>query len=215
MTSKTIILLHGYISSAQSTKARYLEERIESLPQVAFRAIDFNPTPDDFTYMTVTGRIDRLRQVVLDHGITEMSLIGSSLGGLVALHYAHRFGGVERMLLLAPALTWLSSGFSESELMQWEEEGALPFYHPAFGREVSLRFDVQRDGQHYLDPVPPAAPIAIIHGTDDGTVPVDHSRAYAATYPDDVRLVEVVAGHDLNGHLDLMWKTVQSFLLDV
>lgn len=208
MMNKPILFLHGFISSARSTKAQYLAERLAS-----FHAVDFNPTPEDFAYMTISGRIDRLRQYVIDHKIKEMCLVGSSLGGLVALNYAHRFGGVERMLLLAPALTWLSNVVSEEGQAQWEAAGVAPIFHPAFGRTIPLGYGLQWDGQRYSEPVPPPAPAVIIHGVDDETVSVNHSRAYAAAYPDDVRLVEVDAGHDLNGHLDLIWEYVRSFLL--
>jgi hypothetical protein len=211
--AQTILYLHGFLSSAQSTKARFLRERLEAFPHVSFRAIDFNPTPADFETMTTTGQINRLRQYVLDHDLGDVSLVGSSFGGLIALHYAHRFGGVTRMLLLAPAVVWLSGGLSEEELRGWEEAGAAPLLHPAFDREVPIRYDLQLDGLRYLEPVPPAAPTTIIHGRQDETVPIAHSRAYEADYPDDVRLVEVDADHDLNPHLDLIWDYVQSFLL--
>jgi pimeloyl-ACP methyl ester carboxylesterase len=211
---RAIIYVHGFLSSAQSTKARFLRERLAPLPRVNFHAIDFNPTPRDFETMTTTGQINRLRQVVLDHGLTDMALVGSSFGGLIALHYAHRFGGVARMLLLAPAVVWLSGGLSEQELQQWEAAGAAPLFHPAFDREVPIRYDLHLDGLRYMEPVPPAAPAIIIHGREDRTVPIAHSRAYAADYPDDVRLIEVEADHDLNPHLDLVWDTVQSFLLE-
>lgn len=213
MTNKILLLLHGFISSGQSTKAQHLGEQFETVPEATFCAIDFNPTPQDFTYLTITGRIDRLRQYVLDHRIANMSLIGSSLGGLIALHYAHRFGGVERMLLLAPALSWQSVKLSAEELAQWKEAGAMPIFHPAFGKDVPLLYDMQIDGHRYLEPVSPKAPITIIHGRDDATVPINHSRAYASKHPADVRLVEVKAGHDLNRHLDLIWEHAQSFLL--
>ncbi len=213
MKRKKMLLLHGFISSGQSTKAQYLGERFETTPDVTFHAIDFNPTPQDFEYMTVTGRINRLRQYVLDHQIGAMGLIGSSLGGLVALHYAHRFGRVERMLLLAPALSWQAVSRSPEELAQWKESGAVPISHPAFGEDVPLRYDLQMDGRRYREPVPPAALVTIIHGHDDRTVPIDHSWAYASAHPDKVHLVEVDAGHDLNGHLDVIWAYVKSFLL--
>ena len=213
MNGRAILYLHGFLSSAQSVKARHLEEQLASFPEVTFHAVDFNPAPEDFTYMTITGRIARLRQYVLDHEIEEMSLVGSSLGGLIALHYAHRFGGVERMLLLAPALTWLSNAVPEADRIQWEKAGAAPILHPAFAKEVPLRYDLQRDGQRYHDPVPPAAPVTIIHGVDDETVPVGDSRSYASDYPDTVHLVEVSAGHDLNAKLDLIWEHVESSLL--
>jgi pimeloyl-ACP methyl ester carboxylesterase len=213
MDKQTILLLHGFASSGQSTKARYLREKSKALPQVEFHATDFNPTPKDFEYVTVTGLINRLRQYILDQHLENVSLIGSSLGGLIALHYAHRFGGVERMLLLAPGLFWLSGGLAEEGLEQWEKAGVAPVFHYAFERELPVRYDLQVDGLRYLEPVPPAIPIIIIHGRNDDVVPIDHSRKYAANFPDKVQLIEVDADHDLNGHLELIWEHVQSFLL--
>jgi pimeloyl-ACP methyl ester carboxylesterase len=35
-----------------------------------------------------------VRQYILDRELTDVSLIGSSMGGLVGLNYAHRFGDV-------------------------------------------------------------------------------------------------------------------------
>ena len=215
MEKKTIILLHGFTSSGQSTKARYFREKLRTLPQVEFHAIDFSPTSKDLEYVTTTGRINRLRQYVLDHHLGNVSIIGSSYGGLIALHYAHRFGGVEKMLLLAPGLTWLSGGLSEKELEQWEKTGALPVLHNAFEGEIPVRYDLQVDGLRYLEPIPPATPITIIHGYNDDAVPIEPGRAYAAVFPDSVHLIEVNADHDLNGYLELIWEHVQSFLLGI
>ena len=214
MEKRTILFLHGFASSAQSTKAQYLRKRFEARPQVAFHAIDFNPTPTDFRYVTTTGLISRLRQYVLDRDLGRLSIIGSSYGGLIALHYAHRFGGVERMLLLAPGLRWLSGGLSEEELSHWEGVGEVPVHHPAF-EEIPVRYDLHLDGLRYLEFIPPPAPLFIIHGDRDSTVPTDHSRAYAAEYPSRVQLVEVGADHDLNDHLGLIWQYVESFLLNI
>jgi pimeloyl-ACP methyl ester carboxylesterase len=190
-----------------------LREKLAVYPEVAFDALDFNPTPQDFEYMTTTGQIDRLRQYVLDRGLQRFHIVASSFGGLIALHYAHRFGGVDRMLLLAPVLHWLSDRMADGTLEQWRQAGTLPTFHFAFGRELPLRYDLEVDGQRYLEPIPPPAPLTIIHGDADTDVPTGYSRHYAATFPGQVRLVEVKAGHDLNGHLDLMWNYVESFLL--
>jgi hypothetical protein len=119
------------------------------------------------------------------------------------------------MLLLAPAVVWLSGGLAEQELQHWERVGVAPLLHPAFDQVISVSYDLHVDGMRYGEPVPPAAPSVIIHGRQDETVPIAHSRGYAADHPDDVRLIEVDAGHDLNPHLDLIWETVQSFLLGV
>jgi pimeloyl-ACP methyl ester carboxylesterase len=210
---KRILYLHGFATSSKGTKAQYLGERFEALPLVEFHALDFNPTPRDFEYMTTTGLINRLRQYVLDHHLGEVSIIGSSYGGLIALHYAHRFGGVERMFLLAPGLFWLSGGLSEEELKQWKKVGAAPVFHYAFGQELPVRYDLHIDGLRYLEPIPPTTPITIIHGRNDDVVPIDHSREYTVNFPDRVQLIEVSADHDLNDHLEFVWDQVQSFLL--
>ena len=213
MARQTVLYVHGFASSGHSTKAQYFRERFKSLPEVDFEAIDLNPSPKDFEYMTTTGLIDRLRQHALDHHLGSVHIIGSSFGGLVALHYAHRYGGVDKMLLLAPGLFWLSGGLSDEELVQWEEAGTAPVLHYAFQRELPVRYALHSDGLRYLEPVPPPVPMIIIHGRNDTTVPINHSRTYSANYPDQVDLIEVNADHDLNGHLEFIWEHARSFLL--
>jgi pimeloyl-ACP methyl ester carboxylesterase len=213
VAKQTVVYLHGFASSGQCTKARYLKKQFKTLSDVEFHAIDFNPTDKDFEYVTTTGLIDRLRQYVLDQHLGNLLLIGSSYGGLIALHYAHRFGGVEKMLLLAPGLFWLSGGLSDEEVGQWEKTGVAPVFHAAFQEEIPVRYDLQVDGLRYLEPVPPPTPIRIIHGHSDKVVPIEHSRTYAASFPDQAHLIEVDAGHNLNGHLEFIWEHVQSFLL--
>ena len=220
---RTLVYVHGFLSSAASTKAAFLEERLRGWPAVDFGAIDLNPTPRDFATMTMTGQINRLRQYLLDRGLAgsggqgrgaELTgLIGSSLGGWVSLHYAHLFGGVERLLLLAPALVGLTEMVSEEEAERWRVAGAAPIHHPAFGREIPVSYDLHQDSLRYLEPVPAPVPTLIIHGLDDEHVPIHHSREYASTFPDRVRLLEVRAGHDLNEHLEMIWRQVESFLL--
>jgi pimeloyl-ACP methyl ester carboxylesterase len=213
MDEKTVLYLHGFASSGQGIKAQYFGSKFESFPQVTFHAFEFNPTPQDFEYMTITGLINRLRQYLLGQQPGQISFIGSSLGALVGLHYAHRFGGVERMLLLAPALTYLTGKYTEAELQQWQRAGTIDTAHYAFQREVPLQYDYYLDGLRYLKPVPPPAPLLIIHGQNDEVVPIEHSRQYAASYPDQMQLVEVASNHRLNDQLDLIWEHAQSFLL--
>lgn len=213
MDIKTVLYLHGFASSGQGTKAQYFWSKFEPFPQVTFHAFEFNPTPTDCEYMTITGLINRLRQYLLGQPPGQISFIGSSLGALVGLHYAHRFGRVERLLLLAPALTFLTGKYTKAERQQWQQEGAIKVAHYAFKGEIPLRYDYHLDGHRYLEPVPPPAPLLIIHGWNDEVVPIEHSRRYAARYSDQTQLVEVASDHRLNDQLDLTWEQVQSFLL--
>jgi pimeloyl-ACP methyl ester carboxylesterase len=200
MTKQTVMLLHGFASSGNSGKAQFLREKFKSLPDVHFHAFDFNPTPTDFEYMTITGMINRLRQYLVDRPQERLLLVGSSMGALVGLNYAHRFGGVSRLLLLAPALSYL------------HDVGDVEFkvFHFGFNQEIPLRADFGRDGVLYAQPVPPPAPLTIIHGRHDDVVPIANSRRYAAQYPDQVQLIDVDAGHRLSDQLDLIWERLQA-----
>jgi len=210
---KHIIYLHGFASSAKGTKAQYLRPRLEVMPDVVFHAIEMAPTPIDFTYQTVTGMINRLRQYILDRELAEVSLIGSSMGGLVSLNYAHRFPGVTRLLLLAPALTYISGDRVGMPVAEWQEKGAGEIFHYGLNQSVLLRSDFEEDGRFYQTTSPPPVPITILHGTKDEVVPVPASREYAQAYPDQVQLVEVEAGHDINAYLPKIWELTEQFLL--
>ena len=209
---ETIILLHGFASSGGSTKARFLRERLAGYSQVEFHPFEFSPTPKDFEFMTVTGMIGRLRQYLLDHPRERVTLIGSSMGALVGLHYAHRFGGVGRMLLLAPALIHPAASIGEGEFKVREYNNSFLTPHFAFKKDVPLRYGYFFDGLYYVKPPPPPAPILIIHGLSDETVPIEHSRNYAGRHGQ-VKLIEVDSGHQLNDRLPTIWEKVQSFLL--
>jgi pimeloyl-ACP methyl ester carboxylesterase len=214
-----IIFCHGFASSAKATKAQFLQQKLDILPEVDLHVIDFNPTPIDFEYMTVTGMINRLRQYIIDRELAQVNLIGSSMGGLVALNYANRYaqdqqiGSVARLLLLAPALSYHSISRTDAELKQWQEQGFDLTEHYAFGKNLPLRYGLDQDGRFYTTPPPPIIPISIIHGHSDEIVPVTGSRDYAARYSNLVTLQEVEAGHNINDHLDLIWQEVQQFLL--
>lgn len=214
MADQVVIFLPGFASSGKGAKGQYLQQKFAGLPVVDFVPFEFSPTPVDFEYMTVTGMIDRLRQFVLDREIERFRLIGSSMGGLIGINYAHRYDGVEKMLLLAPALVYLSGSRTAEQSNKWRHQGVGQIFHYAFNRTVRLRYDLEIDGARYTEAPPPSAPVTIIHGRADEVVPVTHSRAYAARHPHLVRLIEVDAGHDLNGHLDFIWQQVATSLLD-
>ena len=208
MHRETVLHLHGFASSACSTKARYLEERFRELPHVLFLVPDFNPSPSDFRYLTITGMINRLRQYILDHKIGTSSMIGSSMGCLVALHYAHRFGGVKRLLLLAPLLSYTLLPMDSGTFAEWEREGETEVFHYGFNKKVPLRYDFHLDGLSYQEQIPPSVRVGIIHGKRDEVIPLDHSRKYAAKYPDVVTVREVDSDHTLLDHCALIWEHV-------
>lgn len=200
---KTALYLHGLASSSRANKAQFLEQRLTGYPDIRFDALDFHPTPADFYHMTITGMVNRLRQHLLANPAGELVLVGSSLGGLVALHYAHCFGGVQGMLLLAPALHFRRSD---------PEMRLDAVYHYAFQRELPLGSSFYEDGAFYSADIQPPNPLTILHGIQDDVIPIEESRRYARRYPDLVRLLEVDGDHQLSQNFPFIWEQLHQLL---
>ncbi|MEQ1730111.1 MAG: YqiA/YcfP family alpha/beta fold hydrolase, partial [Vicinamibacterales bacterium] len=92
-----VIYLHGFASSPDSTKARYFSERLgaHGVPLVT---PDFNQP--DFATLTMSRMLTQLSRHLDDAG-GRVSLIGSSLGGALAVLAAARHPEqIERLVLL-------------------------------------------------------------------------------------------------------------------
>lgn len=212
MKVETVVFLHGFASSNQGEKAKFLRDKFAELNSPSFFAINFNPTALDFEHMTITGMVDRLRQFLLDRELGEIGLIGSSMGALIALHYAQRYG-CNRLLLAAPLLYYQSLGMSDQVLSWWEKRGTVDIDHYAFAGQLPLRYEFHLDGQRYEEIIDPPGEVLLIHGWKDDQVPIEDSRFYAEKYPDRVTLQEVNSDHRLSDQLDFLWTSVESFLL--
>ncbi|MBI40386.1 MAG: hypothetical protein CMF59_12360 [Leptospiraceae bacterium] len=89
----TRIFIHGLEGSSQGFKARLLTGLFPDLicPQ-------FNGAPEE--------RMDRLEEILREKG--DISIVGSSLGGLMGALYAMQHpDAIDRLILLAPALPML------------------------------------------------------------------------------------------------------------
>lgn len=212
MAARTILYLHGFASSNQGEKARFLREQFGDLGDHRFLAVNFNPTREDFRQMTITGMINRFRQFILDHDLENPSLVGSSLGGLVSLRYAARYP-VDRILLLAPLLAYQSLNMSEQALEMWETKGTIDIDHYAFPGKIPLNYRFHVDGLQYQEMIQPPGEVLIVHGRNDERVPIEDSRYYQEKYPDQVRLVEVDSDHRLGDQLSLIQELVHDYLI--
>src|SRR5690242_10363457 len=85
----TDFYLHGFASSSQSTKAAFFRERLAAR-NVPVTTPDFNEP--DFTSLTMTRMLDQLGRQIAAAGDGPIALMGSSLGGTLAILAAARFG---------------------------------------------------------------------------------------------------------------------------
>lgn len=212
-----VLYLHGFASSAQSSKARMFGERLAPYG-VRFETPDFNVP--SFETLTITRMIGQTTALLDDRGnpVRESTvLMGSSLGAFVAVHAAARRhdAGIERLILLAPALDFASSRMrelGEDAIEQWRRTGRLQVFHYAYGRTMPIGFGLYEDAAQYdafaLDL---RLPILIFQGTRDTVVDPEVATRFARGRPNvTVRLLD--DDHQLLGSLPAIWDESRDFL---
>jgi uncharacterized protein len=203
------IYLHGFASSPQSSKARYLSDRFHA-SGLDLATPDLNQ--DDFFNLTITRQLKQAEALIPPDAAA--TLIGSSLGGLTAAWLAERCPQVERLVLLAPAFGFLShwlERLGESDVQQWRETGTYPVYHYQEQKPVPLSYQFLDDAANYDETdLNRAIPTLIWHGQQDEVIPVEASRDYARSRPW-VTLVELDSDHALANVLPEIWQATARF----
>jgi uncharacterized protein len=212
-----LFYLHGFASSPESGKAAYLGDRLAPLG-VPLHVPDFNAP--DFSSLTVSRMLRQVRAAVEVLPAGPVGVIGSSLGGFVAIHAAaQRIGGTAhpfaRLVLLAPAVDFASGRdgwLTDSELDDWRRTGWRDVVHHAFGRTLPLHFGLYEDGGRFdafaarFD-----TPTIVFQGTRDTVVNPGHVNEWAAPRANVmVRMID--DDHQLQAHLETIWSESAAFL---
>jgi pimeloyl-ACP methyl ester carboxylesterase len=207
---EAVLYLHGFASSPDSTKAKYFGERL-ARHGVAFDCPDFNEP--DFRTLTVTRMLGRLENV-LHHGRT--TLIGSSLGGALAILAAARFRDlIDRLVLLAPAVMFAKPGhhlLPPERIDEWKRDGALSFFHYGRGDHRLLDYTFYEDSLRY-DPFETmfAQPALIFQGLHDTSVDPRTVEQFASRRTN-VTLSLLDDDHQLVASLPRVWSATEDFL---
>ncbi len=212
-----LFYLHGFASSPESGKAEYLRARLAPLG-IALHAPDFNAP--DFSALTVSRMLEQVRAATAALPPGPVGLIGSSLGGFVAIHAAASQAAdaahpIARLVLLAPAVDFASGRdgwLTPAELEQWRTTGWREVFHHALGRAVPLHFGFWEDGRRFdrfaarFD-----APALVFQGDQDTVVNPTRVREWAASRAN-VRVRMLPDDHRLQSHLETIWTESAAFL---
>ena len=202
------IYLHGFASSPDSAKARFIRDRFLE-KQIALSVPNLNQ--NNFSDLTLTRQINQVSQEFGDGPVT---LIGSSLGGLTAVWLGEKYPHIERLVLLAPAFGFLSNYLTRlgSDAVQnWQESGFLSVYHYAEKRSLPLSYQFVLDSQNYSDhALRRSIPTLILHGKQDEVIPLTASQKYAQSRSW-VELIELDSDHGLGDSLPEIWSKIQLF----
>jgi uncharacterized protein len=202
------IYLHGFASSPDSAKARYIRDRFLE-KQIALSIPDLNQ--NNFSDLTLTRQINQVSQAFSDGPVT---LIGSSLGGLTAAWLGEKYPQIERLVLLAPAFDFLShylARLGPEAVQNWQESGFLSVYHYAEKRSLPLSYQFILDSENYSDhSLRRSIPTLILHGQQDEVIPLTASQKYAQSRSW-VELIELDSDHGLGNALPKIWSKIQFF----
>lgn len=208
-----VLYLHGFASSAQSSKAAFFRERFAARG-ITLEVPDFNEP--DFSSLTISRMLERVRRDIEAGPDRPAVLIGSSLGGFVAVQSAVESAGrVDRLVLLAPALDFSGTrvrDLGDRGLEEWRATGTLNVYHYGYGRLLPVHYELFTDAQRYQ---PLAArvgqPVLAFQGRMDASVDPGMVERWAASRPN-VALHMLDDDHQLHASLPYIWTETARFL---
>jgi pimeloyl-ACP methyl ester carboxylesterase len=204
----TYLYLHGFASSPNSTKAKTLRDRFQARG-LTLHCLDLNQ--ENFSTLTLTRQIQQAQDFLATQP-APVTVIGSSFGGLTAAWLGELNPSIQRLILLAPAFSfldyWLPKLGAET-LRQWEENGTLLVYHYGEQRQMPLHYGFLTDLQRYPeDHLQRPVPTTILHGLHDEVIPLAASQRYAQTRPW-VHLHSLNSDHALTDCQAVIWKRIQ------
>jgi pimeloyl-ACP methyl ester carboxylesterase len=199
-----VLYLHGFASSPASRKAVAFRTHAEAAG-LAIECLDCRqPSMEQLSLEAIVAHAQR----ALGRVTRPAWVVGSSLGGLAALHLALRDHRVRGLMLLAPAFELVSrwrARLGPDAWDAWQRTGYIAVDDHALRRQsrVHHAFVEELDAMERARGERSATvPTTIVHGIADDVVPVGGSVAYAAR--SGARLVQVDDDHELGASLDLI-----------
>jgi pimeloyl-ACP methyl ester carboxylesterase len=210
-----LVFLPGFASDMRGTKAIFLHETCAAQGQAMLR-LDYSGHGasggrfEDGTIGQWTGDAALVIETVT--GDAPLILVGSSMGGWIALLLALRFGSrVQALLLIAPAPDFTEAlmlpNLTPAQRSALANDGVI--YPPSeYGTPIPITQKLIDDGRNHLllgENIAIRCPVRVLHGMQDPDVPWQHSLKLAESLESaDVRLIFIKDGdHRLSRDADL------------
>jgi pimeloyl-ACP methyl ester carboxylesterase len=209
-----LFYLHGFASSARSTKAAFFADKLRQRG-LALHTPDFNDP--DFSTLTITRMIEQTSGAIAALPSGPVVLIGSSLGGFVAVQTAIRQADssshpMARLILLAPALEFSANrtrDLGDRGLDEWKSTGHLNVFHYGYGRLMPVHYQLFTDACGYdCANAKLAMPVQVFQGTRDTAVDPHAVEQWASSRPN-VELHLLDDDHQLTASLEYIWRAIE------
>jgi pimeloyl-ACP methyl ester carboxylesterase len=221
-SSPTLLFLPGYASDMDGAKAVAVDGFAQRRG-VAMLRFDYSGTGSSegsFDEGTLDRWIDEALAMI--DGLTEgpLIVIGSSMGGWIALHLAlRRPDRIEALVGIAAAPDFTDWGFTAEHKRELLEQGRIERPNPDGGdaQPTTRAFWVSGEALRLLDgPIAIDCPVRLIHGDQDRDVPVAVAvRLMERLRSADVQLNIVKGGgHRLSGprEIEAILRTVAALV---
>ena len=220
--SPTLVFFPGYASDMEGTKALALDAFAErrGLAMLRFDYSGTGASEGDFEDGTLARWLEDA--LALTDQLTEgpLILVGSSMGGWIALHVAlMKPDRVAALVGIAAAPDFTQWGFSEAQKAELESSGRLEEPNPYGPEPQVVTHAFWESGQQLRlleSQIGIDCPVRLIHGELDDDVPLDVAhRTLRALRSADVQLLVIKGGgHRLSEphEIDAILRTVGSLL---
>ena len=208
-----VLYLHGFASSSRSSKASFFAAKLAE-QGLELHTPDFNEP--DFAGLTITRMLKQVDDTIRALPSGPVALIGSSLGGFVAVQATLQHSDrVDRLVLLAPAFDVSDHrmrDLGDRGIEEWRRTGHLNVFHYGYGRVMPVGFDLYTDIRRYdsfnaqID-----VPVLIFQGRHDTAVDPDSVERWASTRPH-AELHMLDDDHQLLQSLEKIWTETKRFL---
>ena len=224
-----IFYLHGFASSPMSTKAQFLAGRLAARG-LTLQCPDFNQP--DFSTLTMSRMLQQTEERIAMMMPGNVMLIGSSMGGFVAVEAAARAVNqarhpIAQLILLAPAveLEWKrltevgpdepatpKRDSAKAGIERWRRSGSIAVFHYAYDEPRRLGFSFYEDAIRYAPARRRlATPMVIFQGRRDESVDPASVERFAKAQPH-ATLHLVDDDHQLKNSLETIWVEVARLL---
>jgi pimeloyl-ACP methyl ester carboxylesterase len=205
----TILWMGGFRSDMSSTKAMKLEEAaaLEGRASLRFDYSAHGESSGDFATATLSQWLDDALHMIRENGGNKPVIVGSSMGGWLALRATQILAGEGRapggLVLIAPAVDFTEAlmwaQFPPAIKKQIEEDGV--WYRPSeYSPEpYPITRALIEDGRKHLlmgKALHFGVPIHILQGAQDPDVPLAHVEKFVSGLArDDVRMSVIPDGN--------------------
>ncbi|CAN5837423.1 hypothetical protein BH18ACI5_BH18ACI5_13630 [soil metagenome] len=158
--------------------------------------------------------IGQVEQMIAHLPAGPVALIGSSLGGFVAVQVATR-RWIDRLVLLAPAIDFTGNRLREigdRGIEHWQRTGELNVFHYGYGRMMPVHYGLYTDaGSYSCTEASLSMPIQIFQGRRDTAVSPESVERWARARSN-VELHMLDDDHQLTSSLETIWQSTEPFL---